>query len=88
MNLPAVITIDGPSGTGKGTAHNLSSQLCWHYLDSGALYRSFAWAAISGEAADDNKSLVKMINNFTVRFEVLSSGKVLVACQGRCHYAD
>jgi CMP/dCMP kinase len=83
MNLPAVITIDGPSGTGKGTlAHNLSKQLGWHYLDSGALYRSFAWAAIrDGVAADDDKSLVDLINNFTVCFKVLSSGKVLVTCQ-------
>jgi cytidylate kinase len=38
-----VITIDGPSGTGKGTiAYALSRQLQWHLLDSGALYRIVA----------------------------------------------
>ena len=37
---PAVITIDGPSGTGKGTiARAICNWLGWHFLDSGALYR-------------------------------------------------
>ena len=42
-NLIPVITIDGPSGCGKGTiAQLLAQQLGWHYLDSGALYRAVA----------------------------------------------
>ena len=41
-----VVTIDGPSGTGKGTVATLLAQeLGWHYLDSGALYRAVGWAA-------------------------------------------
>lgn len=41
-----VITIDGPSGTGKGTiAGLLAGHLGWHLLDSGALYRTLALAA-------------------------------------------
>ncbi|MEX2366881.1 MAG: (d)CMP kinase [Pseudohongiellaceae bacterium] len=41
-----VITIDGPSGTGKGTiAHLLAQRLGWHVLDSGALYRLVALGA-------------------------------------------
>ena len=41
-----VITIDGPSGVGKGTiSEYLSSQLKWNYLNSGALYRAIAWVA-------------------------------------------
>ena len=41
-----VITLDGPSGTGKGTlCHRLAEHLGWHFLDSGALYRVLAFAA-------------------------------------------
>lgn len=40
---PPVITLDGPSGTGKGTlCHKLAKILGWHVLDSGAIYRAFA----------------------------------------------
>ncbi|MGV3740108.1 MAG: (d)CMP kinase [Gammaproteobacteria bacterium] len=40
---PPVITLDGPSGTGKGTlCHRLAKILGWHVLDSGAIYRAFA----------------------------------------------
>ncbi len=46
MNLPVVITIDGPSGSGKGTvAGMLATKLQWQLLDSGALYRVLALAA-------------------------------------------
>lgn len=39
-----IITIDGPSGSGKGTiAKKISSQLGWNYLDSGLIYRVFAF---------------------------------------------
>lgn len=41
-----VITIDGPSGSGKGTISRLlANELGWHFLDSGALYRLVALAA-------------------------------------------
>jgi cytidylate kinase len=44
--MTPVITIDGPSGTGKGTiAGRLSRRLGWHLLDSGALYRALGLAA-------------------------------------------
>jgi cytidylate kinase len=45
-NSPPVITVDGASGTGKGTLSLLLSQhLGWHFLDSGAIYRALAYAA-------------------------------------------
>lgn len=57
MNTP-VLTIDGPSGVGKGTvARVIAQQQGWHLLDSGAIYRAFALAVdsrsidISNEAA-------------------------------------
>ena len=41
-----VLTIDGPSGSGKGTISRLvARRLGWHYLDSGALYRAVGIAA-------------------------------------------
>jgi cytidylate kinase len=47
MNNIPVLTIDGPSGSGKGTIAQLMAQkLGWHYLDSGAIYRVLAQAAI------------------------------------------
>ena len=44
--MTKVVTIDGPSGVGKGTiSEYLSNKLEWNYLNSGALYRAIAWVA-------------------------------------------
>lgn len=41
-----ILTIDGPSGSGKGTiARAVAERLGWHMLDSGAIYRAVGWAA-------------------------------------------
>ena len=46
MSSSTIITIDGPSGTGKGTVcSHLAYLLKWNFLDSGALYRVLAIAA-------------------------------------------
>jgi CMP/dCMP kinase len=46
-----VLTIDGPSGAGKGTvSRSVARQLGWRYLDSGAIYRSLAIAALKANA--------------------------------------
>ncbi len=51
MNIP-VLTIDGPSGAGKGTVSRaVAKKLGWNYLDSGSIYRSLAIAALK-QAAD------------------------------------
>ena len=54
-NIP-VITIDGPSASGKGSlASSLAHQLGYHYLDSGALYRVTAFAALEAGLSLDAK---------------------------------
>lgn len=69
--LAPVITIDGPSGSGKGTiSHILALQLGWHFLDSGALYRVLALAAQRhGIALDDEPALAALADSLDVKFE-------------------
>ena len=59
MNQTPVVTIDGPSGTGKGTiAALVAERLGWHTLDSGALYRVLGLAATrAGIDLDDAGAL-------------------------------
>lgn len=68
MMLAPVITIDGPSGSGKGTlAQLLANTLKWHFLDSGALYRAFAWAVLHYKIdANDHTALEKLIQRIYI----------------------
>ncbi|HAQ50620.1 MAG TPA: cytidylate kinase, partial [Gammaproteobacteria bacterium] len=70
-NIP-IITIDGPSGSGKGTvAYLLAQQLDWHYLDSGALYRVLAYAAQQYDIEiSDTEKLVQLARQLPVTFDV------------------
>jgi cytidylate kinase len=65
-----VITIDGPTASGKGTiTRRLAQRLGWHILDSGALYRLVALAAIKhGINNDDAASLAPLAANLDVEF--------------------
>ena len=67
----AVITIDGPTASGKGTvAHRVAKALGWDVLDSGALYRLTALAAIKqGVAADDEAGVARVAETLDVRFD-------------------
>ena len=65
-----VITVDGPSGSGKGTICSLlARELGWNLLDSGALYRLVALAARHhGVALDDVDALVVLAAHLDVQF--------------------
>ena len=65
-----VVTIDGPSGAGKGTiARRLAARLGWHFLDSGALYRLVALAAERrGVVLDDEPALARIAATLDAAF--------------------
>jgi cytidylate kinase len=66
-----VITIDGPTASGKGTvAHRVADQLGFHYLDSGALYRLTALSALR-RATDlaDEHALAKLAEHLHCSFQ-------------------
>ena len=71
MQKPSVITIDGPSGSGKGTiAQLLAKKLGWHFLDSGALYRAIAWAVLHEQVDPlDHFALQKMIQRINITMQ-------------------
>ena len=65
-----MIAIDGPSASGKGTiAERVAELLGFHYLDSGALYRLVALAAVqSGIGFDHEAALAELARKLDVRF--------------------
>ncbi|CAB3846633.1 Cytidylate kinase [Achromobacter anxifer] len=66
-----VITIDGPTASGKGTvAHRVAKALGWAVLDSGALYRLTALAALNrGLPPEDEAGVARVAETLDVRFE-------------------
>jgi cytidylate kinase len=68
--LPPVIAIDGPSASGKGTvAQGVANTLGFHYLNSGALYRTVAMAAIgAGTDLEKESSILDITLNLHVKF--------------------
>ena len=72
-----VLTIDGPSGSGKGTIAGMAAKsLGWHVLDSGALYRLAGYSANKKDINyNDIEELVNNTSNMKVAFE---NGKVLL----------
>ncbi len=70
MSDSRVIAIDGPSGSGKGTAAaRVAQALDWHLLDSGALYRLTGFAAIQlGVALSETDRIARIARDLSVRF--------------------
>ena len=72
-----IITIDGPSGAGKGTiSRMLAKSLGFHYLDSGALYRLLGLVATRHKInMNDRVSLVRLAENMDIRFDAMDNGQ-------------
>ncbi len=69
-----VLTLDGPSGVGKGTVASIVAQkLNWHQLDSGAIYRAFTIAATDyGIGIDNLDGLLELAGKLDLEFKLNS----------------
>lgn len=74
-----VLTIDGPSGAGKGTiARLMAERLGWHLLDSGALYRLTALAGIDRSLSlDDAQAMAACARALDVDFKIINHAVVI-----------
>jgi cytidylate kinase len=82
MTGAPVVTVDGPSGSGKGTVSRLlAGRLGWHLLDSGALYRLVGLAAERRDIAlDDTAGLAALAAQMDVEFDARAG---IVRLEGR-----
>jgi len=85
-----VLTVDGPSGTGKGALCGyLASRLGWHWLDSGALYRSIGYLATTrGVELDHDAELAAIAATLRVSFEPGNGGEQRVLLDGTLDITD
>ena len=84
MTAP-VVTIDGPSGAGKGTVSRLLAHRSgWHLLDSGALYRLVAHAGtLAGLEPDDIAGHARLAGQMRVVFTADPQGQERISLDGR-----
>jgi cytidylate kinase len=84
MSGSPVLTIDGPSGSGKGTiARRIAQELDWALLDSGALYRLTALAAARAGLTDaDEAQLAQIASGLVVWFGSSDSGEEQIFLSG------
>ena len=78
-----VLTIDGPSGSGKGTvAQRMAKELGWHYLDSGAIYRVLAQAALKHQLnLTDELGIAKLAQQLDVTL-IVQDDALIVLLEG------
>jgi len=78
-----ILTIDGPVGSGKGTiAARVARRLGWHLLDSGALYRLVAIAALDqGVSPGDEAALIRLTGALDIEFSQ-EGGEVIATLDG------
>jgi cytidylate kinase len=79
-----IVTIDGPSGSGKGTiSRAIAQQVGWHLLDSGALYRLVALAGLTaGLAASDRHGHAELAAQMDVTFSTAPDGAERITLGG------
>ena len=80
-----IVTIDGPSGSGKGTiSRAVARHAGWHLLDSGALYRLVALAGVAaGAASEDAQRHAELTASMAVAFGSGPDGSERVWLDGR-----
>jgi cytidylate kinase len=80
-----IVTIDGPSGSGKGTiSRALAKRVGWHLLDSGALYRLVALAGMrAGIPPDDQEAHARLATTMDVAFGADDRDEELVTLDGQ-----
>ena len=80
-----IVTIDGPSSSGKGTISRIvASRVGWHLLDSGALYRLVALGGILKDLdPDDVEEHVALARSMRVEFGSVGAGEERVLLDGR-----
>ena len=85
MKHVPVMTIDGPSGSGKGTVSRAAARaLGWALLDSGALYRLVALAARkAGIGLDDGPALAALAGGLDIKFGADSAAEEQVWLDGQ-----
>ena len=85
MSRIPVLTIDGPSGSGKGTiSRAVAERLGWHYLDSGAIYRAVGLAAAwEGVDLSDPDAVAHCAERIVIRFETQGAGEPHVIVNGK-----
>ena len=83
--LIPVVTIDGPSGSGKGSiSKRVSEKLGWHYLDSGSLYRALGIAAIKqGVDIASEDALAELIDEIELEFKKAEQGNWAIFLNGQ-----
>ena len=85
MPTADIVTIDGPSGSGKGTiSRAVARHAGWHLLDSGALYRLVALAGINGGLGpNDIIGHAKLASSMQISFGTRTDGGELVTLSGQ-----
>ena len=86
-----VITLDGLSGSGKGTySQMMAKALGWHYLDSGALFRAVAWAILHHQTVYESEAQLRaLLESLDIDMKATpKTGDFNVSCNGRDITAD